>query len=125
MNIYKEAAQQKLRFPTNKGFVNVEDLFDMSLNQLDASAKVINKALKTSVEESFISEASEESATTKLALDIVKDVIADKLSDKAEREGLAAKKIKKDKLLAALARKQDEGIDALSEDELKKQIEAL
>ena len=31
MNIYKKAAQGKLRFPTNKGLVNVEDLFYMSL----------------------------------------------------------------------------------------------
>lgn len=125
MDMYKEGIKRKLRFPTNRGLVNIEDLNDMSLKQLDASAKIVNKALKTSEEESFISEVSKESESARLTLDILKDVIADKLAEKAEAAGRVAKKAEKEKYTAALARKQDEGINSMTEAELKAKLAEL
>lgn len=125
MDMYKEGIKRKLRFPTNRGLVNIEDLNDMSLKQLDASAKIVNKALKTSEEESFISEVSKESESARLTLDILKDVIADKLAEKAEAAGRVAKKAEKEKYIAALARKQDEGINSMTEAELKAKLAEL
>lgn len=125
MDIYKAAVQRKRRFVTSRGLVNLEDLFELSLTALDLVAKNINKNLKLSEEESFISVKSSANSDLQLDLDIVKDVIADKLADKAEREGEITRAEKKAKLLSILANKQDDALENLSEEELKKQLAEL
>lgn len=124
MDIYKAAAQKRLRFPILKGLCNVEDLYDLPLTQLDATAKQINTLLKDEQEESFISK-SKRSTDNQLRLDIVKDVIAYRLAEQEARENRAAKKIQKDKLLAALARKEDAALEDMSAEEIKAQLDAL
>lgn len=60
MNIFEIAAIQKFRFPTIKGEVTTEALWDMPLVSkngfdLDDVAKTVNAALKSVTEESLLS----------------------------------------------------------------------
>lgn len=125
MDKYKEASIQKLRFPTGKGSNTVEDLHDLTLAQLDATAKIVNKVLKTSGEESFINEVSKESATARLALDIIKDVIADKKAEQANARNRVANKAKKEQLLALKAERQSASLKSLSDEDLDAQLADL
>ena len=131
MNMYKEAAITHLRFPSAKGALAVEDLLSLPLTSsnagldLDSIAKVINKALKDSGEESFVEAKSSTSKILQLKLDVLEDIIADRLADRAESEGRVAKKAKKEKLLAALARKEDADLEGKSQEEIQKMLEEL
>lgn len=125
MDIYKEASVQKVRFPVGKGLCRVEDLHDLSLTQLDTTAKVVNKVLKLSGEESFISEVSKESASARLALDIIKDVIADKKAEKAKARNASANKAKREQLLALKAERQSASLKELSDADLDAQLAEL
>ena len=126
--MYKKAAKLKLRFESKRGLLTVEDLWDLPLTHangvsLDAVARKVNKQLKVSEEESFVTVKDDASTILELKLSIVKDLIADKLAEKKEAETRVEKKARKEKILAALARKEDETLGSLSADELKKMLE--
>ena len=123
--MFETAGRIKLRFNTCKGMLNTEDLWVLSLEDLNTVAKSINKLLKDQKEEDFLKEQTEADAKTALAFEIVIHVLDTKKAEVAAREQLADRKVKKAKLLALLEKKQDEGLEGLSEKELKKQIDAL
>jgi hypothetical protein len=130
MNIYKIASTKRLRFASIKGQLAVEDLFSLPLTSangvsLDGIAKGINKFLKEAKEESFVDAPSKENTLLQVRLDIVKDIISDKIAERELAKNIAANKVKKQKLLAALARKEDEGIDSMSEADILKQLDDL
>lgn len=129
--MFEIATRTKLRFQSTKGELSIEQLWDVPLRSkddfnLDTVAKTVNKALKTISEESFVS-TKKSTAQTKqeMALDIVKYVIQTKLDEEDAAATRAANKVKKEKLLAILAEKQDGKLSELSEKELQKQIAAL
>lgn len=119
---YKKASRMKLRVQTEKGNVGVEDLWDLSLTKLNEIAKQLNRAKQLDKEEDFLSEIE---VKDHLDFDIVLDILKTKQAEKIAKSKLAENKIKKDKLLAILANKQDESLSNLSEDELKQQIASL
>jgi hypothetical protein len=131
MNIFEQASVMKLRFPSNKGELTVEHLWDLPLESktgfdLDSIAKSVNSALKSLTEESFVARTtSPAKSKQELMLDIVKHVIAVKIKVAEEARDRAEKKAKKDKLLDVLAKKQDQALESLSTDDLIKQINEL
>ena len=107
MSIYKIAASSKLRFASSKGQLTVEDLFDLSLPNLDALAKTVRRELKyAEEEESFIETKSPENTVLELKLEILKDVIATKLEEKSFKEKALEIQRKKEVLLNLLDQKQ-------------------
>lgn len=130
--IYKSAAQQALRFPSKRGDLTVEQLFQLPLKSqtgfdLDSVAKAINGQLKNAGEESFVEDTTFDPRKHALALslDIVKDVIATK---QAENRAVAAKLQKaseRKKILDAIAAKKDAQLSQASLEELEKQLAAL
>ena len=54
--MYKEALQKKLRFKTNKGMITTEDLFDLSLQNLNTLAIMLDKKVSEAPKKSFIEE---------------------------------------------------------------------
>lgn len=129
--MYKKAAQNRLRFDSDRGLLTVEDLFDLPLLSsngpcLDDVAKGINKELKESSEESFVKTAQNpKTAKLQLMLDIVKDVIQTKIAEDEAEEAKVAKKIKKDKILNILAQKEDNKLAEKTPKELKKLLAEL
>ena len=53
MNIFERATRMSLRF-NFKGLISVEDLWDLSLQDLDSIYKILNSKLKQSSEESLL-----------------------------------------------------------------------
>ena len=130
MDMYKKASKMKLRFETNKGQLTAEDLWDIPLTSargvsLDGIAKAVNRNLKNSEEESFVAAASKASAELQLKLEILKDVIATKITENSAAKSVVLNKAKKEQILGIIAKKQDEGLESMSEDDLKKMLETL
>lgn len=119
--MYKQAAQQKLRFATTKGNLTVEQLFDLSLTDLDSLAVAAEKEHAESGKKSFLTVRSVKDKTAKLKFDILLDVLQTK-AEEAER--LKEKKDRKErnqKILAIMEEKKDESLKGKS----LKQLEAM
>lgn len=130
-NIYKYAAQNALRFPSTRGDLTVEQLFQMPLTSstgfdLDTTAKAINSELKAAGEESFVAKASDpRKAMLEIALEIVKDVIATKQAAAAALLARQHKAEERRKILDALGAKKDQQLTEASIEELEAKLAAL
>ena len=131
VNIFELATKNKLRFASSRGLLTVELLWDVPLRSgddfnLNAVAKVANKAWKDLDDESFVKTAkTPEHARRETALQVVKYIIEAKLAEDAAAKKRAENKIEMAKLLQILAEKQDGKLSALSEKELQRRIAAL
>jgi len=127
MEIFEKASRIKLRFATNQGQLSTEDLWELSLRDLDTIAKRVNSQLRDEGEESFIPNAATKRGETynALRLDILKHVINSKV---AEQE-LAKQRTEMQQRLAQLknleATKASEQFAAQSLEEIQKQIAEL
>lgn len=120
-NIFKYAAKKSLRFPY-KGSLSVEDLFKLDMNSLDAVYKTLKKQQKASNEESLIEEKTAEDKELEVKLAIVKEIFDDKKTAAEKAKKAAANKAKNQRILEILAKKQDEALENMTEDELKAQL---
>lgn len=128
--MFEKASRLKLRFETEAGLLNVEDLWDLHLKHphnvdLDDIAKTLSQATKESSEESFVEEKSGADDRLQLAFDLVKHVISVRLKERKEKENAAAAKAKKNKILEILEDKEHEELKGKSSDELKEMIADL
>lgn len=118
--MFEEALRNKYRFPTPVGNLDVEDLFDLKLEVLDATFKVLNGKLKQSEEESLLAETTEANKEVRNKIDIVKYIVLSKQEDAKERLREVERAEKKQKILGILKEKQDAGLKEMSEEELQK-----
>lgn len=130
MSIFEKATKQKLRFNQLAGILTVEDVWDLPLTSrsgmsLDNLAKAINKAIKDEEEESFVVSRSKASEKLKLQFDIVKHIIEVKLEERDKRAKEQEAKARKEKIMEVLARKQDQGLEELSKEELEAELAKL
>ena len=119
MDMYKKAAQLKLRYNTSQGMVNTEDLRNLPLPTLDILAIQCQKEAKKK-EISFIKDVEPVDEVAVLRFEIVKDVISDLLAEAKARTDAAGRCEKKQKILAALEAKDDEALNSMSRSKLLK-----
>lgn len=124
------ALRKHLRWPTSRGVITVEELWDLPLSSktnvdLDNVAKTVNKELKESAEESFVTPSSTKNTELQVKLDIVKYVIKTKLDDNAKALESAKKKARKELLLQARENKQQQDLMNMSLDQIDKELETL
>lgn len=131
INIFEYAVRNKIRFASPRGELSVEQLWDVPLRSkddfnLNTIAQTTNKAVKNATEESFV-ETTRTALHVRLevALDCVKHIIEVKLNDENTAKKRAENKLEREKLLGILAEKQTGKLSALTEEEIKKRIEAL
>ena len=134
-NIYKQAAQQKLRFESKRGLLTTEDLFTLPISKGEINLRdlaiAVNKKLTKSDTEipDFLSdEAStqtKEQQLLQLQLDILKDVI----ETRKEENQQVTEAYKRDQERAAIreliAKKKQENFEDLSIDELEAKLESI
>lgn len=125
--IFERASKQKLRFQTARGMLSVEDLWDLSVEQLDAIFKPLNKSAKEQDEESLLdtTKASKEKTMLNLQIDIIKHIVEVKLTAQAATRARAEKREKRNKLLSLMAEKQDAELAGKSIEDLQKELDAL
>ena len=107
--MFEYAVRNKVRFPF-KGMISVEDLWDLTLTNLDSIYKTLNKQVKQSEEESLLNTKTTVDKEIDVQIAIVKHIVAVKLSEQEAREKASAKKAQKQKIMAIIASKQDEAL---------------
>lgn len=122
--IYKKALRQNLRFEF-KGLRSTEELWDLTVEQLDDIFQRLNAERKTKSEESLLSTKTAETAELDLKIVILRDVVETLQQEKTERENEAAKAVRKQKILDAIARKKDDELGNLSVEELEELAKQL
>jgi hypothetical protein len=125
-NIFEQASRLKIRFPY-KFAISVEDLWDLSLRELDKLFKGLNGKLKTEKEESLLDKGSKNTERNFLELQIaiIKRVAEVKIAEEKERVLAIERTKKREKVLEILAKKQDTSLEGMSEEELRKMLEEL
>ena len=123
-NIFEYAARNKVRFPF-RGMISTEDLWDLSLANLDSIYKELNKQVKQSEEESLLITKENVDVTLEIQIAIVKHVVSVKLAEKEVREKAAAKKAQKQRIMSIIADKEDEALKNSSVDDLRKMLDEL
>lgn len=130
-NMFMQATRIALRFPSNKGPLTVEQLWDLPLQaknsfDLDTVAKRVNAELRALSDDSFVETRSNPAKAEKaLALEIVKAIIAYKQGENSAARAAAANKDMRDRLLAIRAEKQAENLKGMTLEEIDAQIAAL
>lgn len=123
-NIFELASRMKIRF-AYRGMITVEDLWDLSVQELDRIFQKLNKALKESKEESLLSPQAKEDSELAIAVAIVRHIVEAKLTEAAIALAAVERKAKKQKILAILADKQDDSLRNMSQEDLTKMLEDL
>lgn len=121
--MYKEALQKKLRFKTNKGMITTEDLFDLSLQNLNTLAIMLDKKISEAPKKSFIEELPAEENDDELRFSIVKDVINIKLKARKDNIDKAQADAQKKRILEILAKRNDEELGKKSTEELRAMLQ--
>lgn len=122
--MFEVAARNKYRFPF-KGLINVEDLWQLDVNDLDIVFKALNSELKQVKEESLLEVKSEQDKELDLKIEIVKHIVKVKLDEAALRSKLKEKKVQEQKILAIISGKQDESLQGKSLEELQAMLSEL
>lgn len=127
-DLFVRASRKKLRISTGtgKGSLSVEDLWDLSLPDLDRIAVGLAATLQGPTTKSFLTEAPrKEAVTAQEAFDVVKTILDIKVAEKAAAQDRATRRAQRDFLKNLLAEKEVEGLKAQSPDEIRAKIAAL
>ena len=124
MNIFEYAVENKLRFPY-KGNISTEDLYSLSVSELDTIYKTLKREAKRNGEESLLATKSNDDVALDTKIEIVKHIVEKKLAQVEARKTAAANKAKKDKILSILEEKQDAALKNMSEEDLRKMLDTL
>lgn len=123
-NAFEVAARNKFTFRRpSGGLVNAQDLLSLGLPELNEIAIALNNQKKSS-KVSFISKSKVDEVVD-AKLEVVKHVIACKQEDAAVRSNATANRQEEQKLMGALANKQEQALGELSEEEIEKRLKKL
>lgn len=123
-NIFEYATRNKMRIQY-KGVISVEDLWDLPVKNLDDIYKTLNAKVKQSQEESLLTTKSESDEDLEISIEIIKHIVSVKLAEQEAREKSAAKKEQKQKIMAIIAKKQNESLENSSIEDLNKMLDEL
>lgn len=122
--MFIKASREKMRFPY-KGLATVEDLWDLTVTELDKIYKLLNAKEKQAQEESLLEVKSSEDEELTVQIEIIKYIVSVKLEEKKAAEMAKERKEQKQKIMSILASKQDEALQGKSIEELEKMLDEL
>jgi len=122
MENFKQASKQKLRFQTTKGVLSVEQLWDLSLSDLDSLAVSLQEAYENSKGKSFLTKRTTKDATIKLQFDVVLDILQTKVEESELLREAKENKEHNEKILNLISEKKDEELKGKSLKELQKML---
>ena len=117
-NIFFNALKQNYRF-SYKGQLTTEDLFDLSVESLDAIYKSLKKLQKEGEEDSLLTKAKKEDNILSEKIAIVRTIVEDKMIEKERAKNAAKKRAQNQRILEILNDKQDAALKEKSIEELQ------
>lgn len=122
--MFVTATRNKFRFPF-RGQISVEDLWDLSVENLDSVYKTLNSQVKKAKEESLLNTKSREDEIIEMQIEIVKYIVSVKQDESAKKVAATEKSARKQKILKVLAAKEDADLQNKSPEELQAMLAAL
>lgn len=116
--MFENAARKKYRYPFN-GMISTEDLWDLSLKNLDTIYKVLKSEIKDD-SDSLLDEIGSENKEVLAKIDIIKHIVSIKKDEMVFAKEASERQNKKQRILEILERKEVESLENMSEDDLKK-----
>ncbi len=129
--MFEKASRLKLHFDSSKGLLSVEDLWDLPLTSntgkasLDGLAKAVNRQLKDTQEESFVTPASKADEILQLKLEILKHIIQVRLVENETAAQAQSRAAQRQEILGLIKQKEGEALAGTSLEDLKKMAEEL
>ena len=124
LNMFEIAVRNKYRFPF-KGSISVEDLWDLSVQQLDSIFKALKFQEKGAREESLLDTHTPEDQALMTKIDIIRHIVSVKQEEAQQAEHAKELHDQKQKILGILTDKQDEDLRNKTPDELRAMLEQL
>ncbi|WP_405275663.1 hypothetical protein [Methanobrevibacter sp.] len=119
INIWVECLKNKFRFEF-KGLISTEDLFDLTLADLDAIYKNLKKEESDLQGDSLLeNDENPNVREVEVKIEVVKAIFDMKKAEIARAERALANKAQKDKILAIIEDKENQELSEKSIDELK------
>ena len=124
VNLFEVATRENYLFPF-KGMINVIDLWNLSLTNLDSVFKTLNAEVQKSEEESLLNAKTKEDEDLTNKIEIIKYIVNKKLAEKEARENEKKNKEKRQRILEIKAKRQDEALENMSDEDLDKLLADL
>lgn len=122
--MFEVAVRNKFRFPF-KGVISVEDLWDLSVQQLDSIFKTLKSQEQKAQEESLLDSRTPEDEALKTKIDIIRYIVGVKLDEAKQAERAKENHDQKQKILGILAEKQDADLRNKTPEELQAMLNQL
>jgi hypothetical protein len=129
-NIFEVAVRNKFRFAF-KGLLSVEDLFDLSLNELDSIFKKLNSQLRQVNEESlldnlyYLEDISKADKELEIKIEIIKYIASIKKEEINAKLKAKEKSKKKQELLEIYHEKKNADLHSKSIEDIEKMLNEL
>lgn len=117
-NIFEIATKSKFRYEF-KGFISTEDLWDLSVKDLDNIYKNLNGKLKQAQEESLLDVKTKENKKLEIKIQIVKYIFMNKVEEKNSKLHEKERKEEKEKIKRIIEDKEAAKLKDKLLDELK------
>ncbi len=117
-DLFKVAVKKKYRF-NYRGLISVEDLWDLSVEDLDKIFKSLKSQQRNASEESLLQAVSKEDKELNNKIEIIKIIVADKLAASDRAKKAAAQRMQNQRILEIMADKQDAALKEKSVEELQ------
>ena len=123
-NLFEIALREKYRY-NFKGQISTEDLWDLSVENLDSIFKGLNDEVARSSRESLLAKESRDTQTLRNKIEIIRYIVSYKLAEIESRKKAVENKAKKQRILEIINKKQDESLQNKSLDELLAMLDSL
>ena len=126
--LFVMASQFKFRYPY-KGMITTEDLWDLTVSQLDTVYKALNKELQVTEEDSLLSVRVGNDAAKadelRNKIEIVKYIFTSKQQASELARKAAENAAEKQRIMGILADMEDNALRSMSKEELLKRLSEL
>lgn len=122
--MFELATRKKLRF-SFRGSIGVEDLWDLSVQNLDLIFKDLNSQLKQATEESLLQVKTAADKEVEVKIEIIKYIVKTKQEEAAAKLKAKENKEKRQKIQEILAAKQDQDLQNKSPEDLQKMLDEM
>lgn len=122
MNVFEYATRKKVRFQF-KGQISVEDLWDLSLENLDSIYKMLKAQAKAEQGESLLRKANPNEELLGVQIAIVTHIANVKLEEREARQKDRERRELNARIKEIIAQKQDADLQNKSVEELERMLE--
>lgn len=122
--MFETAIRNKFRFPY-KGQISVEDLWNLTLEELDTIFKTLNAQINQVKEESLLAVKDKNDEVLEIKIAIIRYIVATKQTEAQAVETAKARREQKQKIMAILADKQNAELQNKSVAELEAMLATL